>query len=85
MFYDNTIKTALEGGSIFGVILAHIICIAHGGLHSLGLSDFLRTYDDGCHGMFSAHSQTALGGVPKQVLQRAGVSVHTFQLRRAVC
>jgi hypothetical protein len=63
VFFENTIKTALEGGSVIGVRTNSLILIDHGRIHSLGFSDSLCSHEHGCNGMLPSHFKTSLGRI----------------------
>ena len=59
------------------IVVSSPLHVDNCGIHDLRQCDIRRPHGDGRHGVLPAHAETALGGVPEQVLQGRWSSVQT--------
>ncbi len=85
VFFTNTVKYALSINSAGMVIITsdnYNILLGDSDVSNLGFCFAVCINEHGCNGVFPAYIETALGGVPEQVLQGSGVQVHSILVQR---
>jgi vacuolar-type H+-ATPase subunit I/STV1 len=74
VFFDNTMMAGFEAHSIgaafvmvnYSFVLSVVVMAW---LLLLGFIHLIRSLAYGCHGVLPAHTPSALGGIPEQILQ----------------